>query len=98
LRVARRISFTTCSAGTFVVTGLAGAVLRFFIIFNSNWGKNEPQTLRYAITLNCSMGADGGQAGTKQGQVQTAAKREPYSPGGEGGSKKAAIFFAAQKP
>jgi hypothetical protein len=54
LRVARRISFTTCSAGTFVVTG-------FFIIFNSNWGKDEPQTLRYAIMLNCSMGADGGQ-------------------------------------
>jgi hypothetical protein len=33
----------------------------FFIIFNSIWGKDEPQTLRYAITLNCSMGADGGQ-------------------------------------
>jgi hypothetical protein len=40
--------------------GFAGAVLRFFIIFNSNWGKDEPQTLRYAITQNCSMGADGG--------------------------------------
>ena len=53
-RYARRISFTTCSAGVFVVTG-------FFIIFNSIWGKDEPQTLRYAITLNCSMGADGGQ-------------------------------------
>ena len=61
LRVARRISFTTCSAGAFVVTGFAGAVLRFFIIFNSNWGKDEPQILRYAIMLNCSMGADGGQ-------------------------------------
>ena len=24
-------------------------------------GKDEPQTLRYAIMLNCSMGADGGQ-------------------------------------
>jgi len=33
----------------------------FFIIFNSNSGKDEPQTLRYAITQNCSMGADGGQ-------------------------------------
>jgi hypothetical protein len=33
----------------------------FFIIFNSNWGKDEPQTLRYAIMLNCSMGADAGQ-------------------------------------
>jgi hypothetical protein len=32
----------------------------FFIIFNSNWGKDEPQTLRYAIMLNCSMGADAG--------------------------------------
>jgi hypothetical protein len=41
--------------------GFAGAVLRFFIIFNSNWGKDEPQTLHYAITQNCSMGADGGQ-------------------------------------
>jgi hypothetical protein len=51
LRVARRISFTTCSAGAFVVTG-------FFIIFNSNSGKDEPQTLHYAITQNCSMGAD----------------------------------------
>ena len=38
--------------------GFAGAVLRFFIIFNSIWGKDEPQTLRYAITQNCSMGAD----------------------------------------
>jgi hypothetical protein len=61
LRVARRISFKTCSAGAFVVTGFAGAVLRFFIIFNSLWGQDEPQTLRYTITLNCSMGADGGQ-------------------------------------
>jgi hypothetical protein len=41
--------------------GFAGAVLRFFIIFNSNWGKDEPQTLHYAITQNRSMGADGGQ-------------------------------------
>jgi hypothetical protein len=38
--------------------GFAGAVLRFFIIFNSNSGKDEPQTLHYAITQNCSMGAD----------------------------------------
>jgi hypothetical protein len=45
------MSFTTFSAGAFVVTG-------FFIIFNSIWGKDEPQTLRYAITLNRSMGAD----------------------------------------
>jgi hypothetical protein len=52
------MSFTTFSAGAFVVTGFAGAVLRFFIIFNSIWGKDEPQTLRYAITLNRSMGAD----------------------------------------
>jgi hypothetical protein len=36
----------------------------FFIIFNSNSGKDEPQTLHYAITQNCSMGADGGQADT----------------------------------
>jgi hypothetical protein len=50
------MSFTTCSAGAFVVTG-------FFIIFNSNWGKDEPQILRYAIMLNCSMGADGGHSG-----------------------------------
>ncbi len=58
LRVARRMSFTTCSAGAFVVTG-------FFIIFNSIWGQDEPQTLRYAIILNCSMGADGGHAATE---------------------------------
>jgi hypothetical protein len=30
----------------------------FFIIFNSNSGKDEPQTLHYAITQNRSMGAD----------------------------------------
>jgi NAD(P)-dependent dehydrogenase (short-subunit alcohol dehydrogenase family) len=42
--------------------GFAGAVLRFFIIFNSNSGKDEPQTLHYAITQNCSMGADVRQA------------------------------------
>jgi ActR/RegA family two-component response regulator len=24
------------------------------------WGQDEPQILRYAIMLNCSMGADGG--------------------------------------
>ena len=53
--------FTTCSAGALIVTGFAGAVLRLFIIFNSNWDKDEPQTLRYAITPNCSTGADGGQ-------------------------------------
>jgi pyruvate carboxylase len=52
------MSFTTFSAGAFVVTGFAGAVLRFFIIFNSIWGKDEPQILRYAITPNRSMGAD----------------------------------------
>jgi hypothetical protein len=34
----------------------------FLIIFNSNWGKDEPQTLHYAITQNCSMGADIRQA------------------------------------
>ena len=56
LRIARRLSFTTCSAGAFVVTG-------FFIIFNPSWGKDEPQTLRYAITLNCSMGTDGEHCG-----------------------------------
>ena len=48
------MSFTTCSAGAFIVTG-------FFLIFTSMWGQDEPKTLRYAITLNCSMGADGGQ-------------------------------------
>ncbi|WP_226937783.1 hypothetical protein, partial [Pseudogemmobacter faecipullorum] len=61
-RVARRMSFTTCSAGALIVMGFAGAVLRLFIIFNSNWDKDEPQCLRYAITPNCSKGADGGQA------------------------------------
>jgi hypothetical protein len=40
----------------------------FFIIFNSKWGKDEPQTLRYAIMLNCSMGADGGQGRHGGGQ------------------------------
>jgi hypothetical protein len=43
----------------------------FFIIFNSNWGKDEPQTLRYAIMLNCSMGADAGHA-----QFQAFARRQ----------------------
>ena len=65
LRVARRISLTTCSAGAFVVMGFAGAVLGFFIIFNSNWGKDEPQTLHYAITQNCSTGADVRHSGKK---------------------------------
>jgi hypothetical protein len=41
----------SCSAGAFVVMG-------FFIIFNSNWGKDEPQILHYAIMINCPMGAD----------------------------------------
>ena len=58
--------FTTCSAGALIVTGFAGAVLRLFIIFNSNWDKDEPQTLRYAITPNCSKGADGGQVQTTE--------------------------------
>lgn len=31
----------------------------FFIIFNSNWNKDE-QKLHYAIMIKCSMGADGG--------------------------------------
>jgi hypothetical protein len=38
-RVARGISFITFSAGAFVNVD-------FFIIFNSNWRKDEPQTLR----------------------------------------------------
>jgi hypothetical protein len=42
------------------VCGLPFVVTGFFIIFNSIWGKDEPQTPRYAITLNCSMGAEGG--------------------------------------
>ena len=42
----------------------------FFIIFNSNWGKDEPQTLHYAITQNGSMGADGGQKGKGWSCVQ----------------------------
>jgi len=25
------------------------------------WGQDEPQTLRYAITINCSIGVDSGQ-------------------------------------
>ena len=54
----RALSFTTCSPGAFVVMGFAGAVIRFFIISNSHWGKDQPQTLRYAITQNCSTGAD----------------------------------------
>jgi hypothetical protein len=74
LRVARRISFKTCSAGAFVVTGFAGAVLRFFIIFNSLWGQDEPQTLRYTITLNCSMGADGGQCRYSPSDMPVAVK------------------------
>jgi len=49
--------------------GFAGAVLRFFIIFNSNSGKDEPQTLHYAITQNCSMGADVRQ-GCRDGSQQ----------------------------
>ena len=72
LRVARRMSLTTCSAAAFVVTGFSGAVLRFLNIFNSNWGKDEPQILRYAISLNCSMGADGGHGGRRSsGRVGT---------------------------
>jgi hypothetical protein len=65
------MSFTTFSAGAFVVTGFAGAVLRFFIIFNSIWGKDEPQTLRYAITLNRSMGADVRQAPSMRANLNT---------------------------
>jgi hypothetical protein len=41
LCVARRISFTTCSAGAFVVTGFAGAVLRFSIIVTTNLAFGE---------------------------------------------------------
>jgi hypothetical protein len=58
-RYARRMSFTTFSAGAFVVTG-------FFLISTSMWGQDEPQILRYAIMLNCSMGADGGH-GAREG-------------------------------
>jgi hypothetical protein len=42
------------ATATFVVKGC-------FIIFNSTQGKDEPQTLRDAIMLDCPMGADGGQ-------------------------------------
>jgi hypothetical protein len=53
------MSFTTCSAGAFVVTG-------FFLIFTSMWGQDEPQTLRCAITPNCPKGADGGQKSVRE--------------------------------
>jgi hypothetical protein len=53
LRAARRMSFTTCSAGTFVVTG-------FFVISTSMWGKDEPHTRRTEITQNWPIGADRG--------------------------------------
>ena len=33
-------------------------VIGFFMIFNSNWDKDEPQTLHYAIMIKCSKGAD----------------------------------------
>ncbi len=56
----------TFSAGAFVVTGS-------FIIFNSNWGKREPRSLRYTITRNCPMGADGGH---RQGRAQDCGRRQ----------------------
>lgn len=62
---------TSCSAGAFVVTCFAGAVLRFFIIFNPMWGKDELQTLRCAIMLNGSMDANGGHAVTEEGRHVT---------------------------
>jgi hypothetical protein len=46
-----------------VLYDLLGRRLRrhgFFLISTSMWGQDELQTLRYAIKLNCSMGADGG--------------------------------------
>jgi hypothetical protein len=54
LRVTRRMSFTSCLAGDFVIT-------RLFLISTSMWGQDEPQTHRYAIRPNSSMGADGVQ-------------------------------------
>ncbi|MCB6179017.1 hypothetical protein LHP98_12870, partial [Rhodobacter sp. Har01] len=58
--------FTTCSAGAFVVT-------RFFLISTSMWGQDEPQTLRHAITPNCSMGADAGHAADRLSISETEA-------------------------
>jgi hypothetical protein len=46
------MSFTTSSAGAFVVTGV-------FIFFNANWDEDDPQTRHDAITLNYPIGAEG---------------------------------------
>ena len=46
---ARALADTKCVTVDFHVADIA------------TWDWDEPQTLRYAITLNCSMGDDGGQ-------------------------------------
>jgi hypothetical protein len=73
LGVARRMALTTCSAGNPVVTG-------FFLISTSMLGQDEPQTLRYAIRPNCSVGADDGQ--TRHADKRNAEYRRPISPAG----------------
>jgi hypothetical protein len=72
LRVARRMSFTTCSAGDFVVTG-------FFLISTSTWGQDEPETLRYAIRPNCSVGADFGQPSLSERSGSASHSHQPLS-------------------
>jgi hypothetical protein len=74
--------------------GFAGAVLRFFIIFNSNWGKDEPQTLRYAITQNCSMGADGGHITGALGPIIHQTAQTQKAPQGELVSETAILLVA----
>jgi hypothetical protein len=56
-------------------------VTGFFIIFNSQSGKNEPQNLRYAITLSCPNGAEGRQyVGCRRGlKGMTADQSLPHS-------------------
>ncbi|MGQ0611492.1 MAG: hypothetical protein ACT4N9_10365, partial [Paracoccaceae bacterium] len=65
-------------AGAFVVTG-------FFLISTSTWGQDEPQTIRYAIRLNCSMGADGGQGALFFGYMMAVDKVWSMAPAGAWG-------------
>lgn len=51
LAVARSLFLTNADAQT---------LSRDDLLLTAMWGQDEPQTLRYAILQNCSMGADGG--------------------------------------
>src|SRR5262245_23076841 len=70
-RVARRMSFTTCSGDLFGVSD--------FCLISSPYGYDEPEILLYLIHRFCPMSADAGQSKNKPASHDARVRVEPIS-------------------